>query len=141
MVENRIIHGQIYLNKILIKYLDSEKKKYIYKLNLFSDPFHKIKTIHLNSCAPEILKEEVKGFHEKSDLWSLGILIYTLYFKKNPYNCSSKNEILEEIKSKSINKTKNSNLDDLINNLLVEDPLKRITWKNYFNHPFLRKNN
>ena len=31
-------------------------------------------------------------------------------------------------------------MDDLISKLLVSDPKKRITWKDYFEHPFFKKN-
>ena len=48
--------------------------------------------------------------------------------------------ILKDIKhGKELAKTGNDNLDDLISRLLIEDKNKRITWKDYFNHPFFKK--
>ena len=46
--------------------------------------------------APEVL-EEGKDL-SKSDLWSLGILIYYMYFKEYPYNGKNENGLLKDIK-------------------------------------------
>ena len=78
--------------------------------------------------APEISKGE---YIEKCDLWSIGVVIYILIRKNNPSN-----EIIEKISD--IDLTNNSNLNNLIKRLLVEDPQKRISWNEYFNHPFFK---
>ena len=44
------------------------------------------------------------------------------YKKKTPYN-----------------QAEDPKLRDLINKLLVEDPDKRLSWEEYFNHPFFAK--
>lgn len=36
------------------------------------------------------------------------------------------------------NRFKDSNLDDLVKKLIVVDPVKRINWEEYFNHPFFK---
>ena len=38
-------------------------------------------------------------------------------------------------------KTGDESLDDLIKKLLTNDPKKRITWEEYFNHPFFENYN
>ena len=40
-----------------------------------------------------------------------------------------------------INKTGNEELDDLIKKLLVKEASKRLSWDEYFNHPFFIKEN
>ena len=35
---------------------------------------------------------------------------------------------------------KDSLLKDLLSKMLVEDPEKRISWEEYFNHPFFKDN-
>ena len=84
--------------------------------------------------APEIIKGEM--YNEKCDLWSLGIIIYMLYFHKYLYN----NGIIN-LDNKCIEKTGNSDLDNLIINLLNTNPAKRMSWEEYFNHPFFKNKN
>ena len=81
--------------------------------------------------APEIFNKN--GYDEKCDLWSLGISIYQLFFNEFPINKKS-------IQFKDcLKKTNDGELDDLIEKLLVEDPEKRISWEEYFHHPFFIK--
>ena len=91
--------------------------------------------------APEIL--EGKEYTNKCDLWSLGIIIYQLFFKNTPYNGINEFEVLKEIKKtkkNNVNRFNNTYLDDLVRKMLIEDPEKRITWKEYFDHPFFQNN-
>ena len=147
MSKNNIVHRNISLNNILIKF-NKEKTKYIAKL----DVSHGKEGTRLGSCdgqdfearfmAPETLSEA--KYNEKSDLWCLGILIYFLYFKKFPYNGKTEFSILNQIKTfgiEHLEKTGNSDLDNLIRKLLTVDPNKRLSWKDYFNHPFFINNN
>ena len=94
-----------------------------------------------NLCiyAPEVLNGE--KYTEESDLWSLGVTIYFLKFKNLPFKGKDKKNILSSIKrglAKDL--SKNSDFNDLINNLLEIDPKKRMSWKEYFQHPFLNNN-
>jgi serine/threonine protein kinase len=88
-----------------------------------------------------------KKYGEKTDLWSIGILIYFMHFKEFPFDYPSSFDSLSENQIKKIfdrNKKKNSTdnkLDDLINKLLKYNPEKRITWNEYFNHRFFNKEN
>ena len=138
MVENKINHGCINLKKIYLKYLDMHKTKYVAKLKLAPKiPEIKNKEVY---CSPEILKYGLSEFNEASDLWSLGVIIYTLFFREYPYYGQNEEEILNKIQNKTLKKTGISNLDNLIMNLLIEDPTKRITWEKYFYHPFFKNN-
>ena len=147
--EKKIIFLHLKLENILIKYINKEKTKYIVKLKLInnSDLILKLNRLnssltrqHKNNClnAPEVLKKE--NYDEKCDLWSLGILMYVLSFKDYPYKGATEDVILSKIKQFGQTclkkKAENSEFDDLIKQLLIEDPLKRITWKEYFRHPF-----
>ena len=55
---------------------------------------------------------------------------------------NNKKQILLKIESLDIylKKTQNENLDDLIRRLLTVDINERITWEEYFSHPFFNKN-
>ena len=94
--------------------------------------------------APEIL--EGKKYNYKCDLWSIGIIIYKLYFGKSPFPGLNEialiNNINEYDKDKiKIKKTGNEELDDLIKNLLQKEQSKRLNWDQYLNHPFFNNKN
>ena len=91
--------------------------------------------------APEMLAGE--EYDIKCDLWSLGIIIYQLFFKKYPYDSLTEAAIYNKIKKLGqsvIKKTGNEKLDNLIKKLLVEDPRERLSWEDYFNEPIFRDN-
>ena len=81
--------------------------------------------------APEIFKN--KGC-SKSDLWSIGLILYYLYYNDLPFE--NLEEYINSNKDIIIKKTEFEILDDILNKLLVKDPNKRINWDNYFIHPF-----
>ena len=91
--------------------------------------------------APEILMEQ--NFDLKCDLWSLGIIIYILYFRKHPYPMAkSEFALINHINNygqKDFQKSKNEDFDNLIIRLLIKDK-ERISWEEYFKHPFLIQN-
>jgi len=148
MVENKILHRAIKLQNILLKY-NKEKTKFTVKLKLTEDScssnnsgkfldsnFDKNFRIY----SPEVLIE--KDFTEESDLWSLGILIYTLYFRAFPFDGISKETVYNNITEDAINnlkKCENEDLNDLIRKLLIIEPNRRISWGEYFIHPFFKK--
>ncbi len=138
MYNKAIIHRDINPKNILIKKL--ENNKYLYKLTDYGlskqlTQKHRASTYAgtINYIAPEIIKN-LDIDKSKVDLWSIGILIHKLYFGNTP-----KNNIIQ--------KTNNIYLDDLIKKLLIEKPFDnnknncRISWEDYFNHNFFKKNN
>jgi serine/threonine protein kinase len=66
--------------------------------------------------APEILSH--KDFTLSSDLWSLGIILYVLYFRKWPYDGNTSEEVLESIKSKGQNELNQLSDDPQFDNLI-----------------------
>ena len=144
MNQNKIVLRDIKLENILIKFEDYNSFKFTVKLCDYGgctklSLSRKLQTRigTLSYMAPEIM--ENKEYNEKCDLWSLGIVIYTLYFKQYPYNGNTEMGIIQQIKSygqRFLKKTGNSYLDDLISRLLTYDPNKRINWEEYFDHPF-----
>ena len=152
MHNKRILHNAIKLENILLKYLNEEKTKFIVKLKITDDSCSlddatnllssAIENNNLKIISPEILKGE--KYIEKCDLWSIGILIYSLYFKEFPFTGDDEKELIKNIKSiieegklKQIN---NDHLNDLVKKLLIIDPKNRITWEEYFNHSFFVDN-
>ena len=145
MNENNIVHRDIKLHNILVKYLNKEKTKFKVLLsdygvsNQLSSMTKKYKT-HAGSqiiMAPEILS--LQKYDNKCDLWSLGVIIYQLYTKKPPYSGRSENLLLQNIDKLGqsvLNNIDDAKLKDLLSKLLVKDPSKRISWKEYFEHEF-----
>ena len=143
MEKNHLIHGSLNLENILIKYENVEKTKYKVKLKLSKNSIiieedssnEKYQNIedNLNFIAPELLNGG--NYNKKCDLWSLGIIIYFLYFKKYPYNLEKD---INQINNKLDIKTDSPELDDLIKRLLVKNQGQRMNWKEYFNHPFFK---
>ena len=147
MNENNIAHRDIKLNNILVKYLNKEKTKFKVLLSDYgvskqlSSITKRYKT-HAGTqiiMAPEILIGE--EYNNKCDLWSLGVNIYQLYTKKQPYNGSIDVVILNQINKlgKSVlDVIKDEKLKDLLSKLLVKDPKYRISWEEYFEHDFFK---
>ena len=65
-----------------------------------------------------------------------------MFFKQFPFNGTTQIAIHNSIKAlgiKALKSTENAQLDDLIRGLLIKDPRERLTWEEYFNHPFFNK--
>ena len=90
--------------------------------------------------SPEVLKNQINLISSKSDIWSLGIIIYYLYFKEYPYNGREYNIIKQIEENKKLKSTNNKELDDLIQQMLNPNINKRISWNNYFQHSFFKNN-
>ena len=125
MKENNILHRDLKLENILIKY--NNNKNMIMKITDYGSSKRLISllkscTSHIGTpiyMAPEIL-EGIKHNY-KCDLWSIGIIIYKLYFGKSPFPGLNENALINNIneydKGKiKIKKTGNEELDDLIKN-------------------------
>ena len=147
MVKNRVAHRDLKLDNILLK--KNEKGQNIWKLIDYGVskqlPNLSLEYTTFVGCicyiAPEILEE--KPYTNKCDLWSLGIIIYCLCFLEPPYNGKTFFALKNQIKNsgkKVLKKIGNDDLDDLINKLLESDPNNRISWEEYFDHPFFKNN-
>ena len=139
MYSKRIIHRDLKPENIFIKYISPNKTDFIVKLGDFglSREYQQrqFSTNNINPTytAPEIQMSRCEGKNydpTKCDLWSIGLIIYNLKFNNIPYYAFYGGKIP--------NKFDNKNLNDLVEKLIVVDPLKRINWEDYFNHPFFR---
>ena len=142
LYDNQIEHSNLKLSNILISF--EQFNKFLIKLSGFGYKevlFSKANdNFLLLTIAPEIL--ENGNFSLKNDLWSLGIILYYLMFKEYPFNGINEYQLIEQIKKgKKLKKSKNEEFNDLIEKLLVKDINKRISWENYFKHPFFNSNN
>ena len=144
-----ISHRDIKLNNILVKYLNDEKTAYKVLLSDYgiSNQLYSLTqkfTTHAGTqliMAPEILNDE--EYSNKCDLWSLGVIIYQLYTKTLPYKGTVEKAILKQIDQKGqsvldVIDKKDKKLKDLLSKLLVRNPKDRISWEDYFEHPFFK---
>ena len=138
--ENNIVHRDLKLENILIKYTNKSKTEFIPKLSDYglSKELKKEKLFsHLGTpatMAPEVIRNQ--SYDSKADLWSVGVIIYYLHFKEYPYGLNEE-AISQNLKKKTpYKKAENLLLRDLIDKLLQEDQDKRLSWEEYFHHPF-----
>lgn len=145
--EEKVIHRDIKINNILIEYRFGDKNDYIPRLADFgisrensteNNPMTASISWLLLS-APEILMDGT-DYSFASDLWSIGVLLYKIAFGTYPYNGKGAVEIFMKImnKPKKFEKSGNKLFDDLINKLLEKEKERRITYEEYFNHPFFK---
>ncbi|KAJ6425379.1 hypothetical protein OIU84_026029 [Salix udensis] len=91
--------------------------------------------------APEIM--QLQKYDAKADLWSVGAILFQLVTGKTPYTGNTQMELLQNIvKSTQLqfpldNKDLSSNCTDLCQKLLRCSPVERLTFEEFFNHPFL----
>lgn len=139
---NNILHRDLKLGNVLIKFTDETKTRFIPKLADYGFSkelsIYNTRTTHLGTpatMAPEIMMN--LPYDEKSDLWSVGVMMYQLYYKEIPYDGMTETEILNKIRSNTPYKQpEDKNFRDLLNKIFVMNPQNRISWNEYFNHPF-----
>ena len=147
MSKENIIHRDLKLNNILFKYkndpnnhncVDIIPKLGDYGLSKILDG-RGITDTHCGTpltMAPEVLMD--REYNYKADLWSIGVLMYQLYFGTYPFiGTNNKQAFLNKLlHNPKRSHPEESDLDDLINSCLVVDVDKRITWDEYLNHKF-----
>ena len=136
MDNNKLYHGDINPHHILITEKDG---KIIPKLIDFFN-FNLLVKDYTLYTAPEIINNEEGNikFDIKSDLWSIGLILYELYFNTLPFksikelvNMSKNNNKLNILK---VDKEKDFN--DLIQKLLKINKDERISFNDYIKHNF-----
>ena len=88
--------------------------------------------------APELLKNQ--KYNIKSDIWSLGIIMYEIVMKNHPFKSNNITDLIYRIQNDKPILT-NSNFSqgckELINNLLIVDYTKRLEWSEIFSNKWL----
>ncbi|XP_048500515.1 serine/threonine-protein kinase ATG1c isoform X2 [Beta vulgaris subsp. vulgaris] len=91
--------------------------------------------------APEIM--QLQKYDAKADLWSVGAIVYQLVTGKTPFTGSNQMQLLQniiratELRFPPDMKDLSSEFVDLCQKLLRRNPVERLTFDEFFNHPFL----
>jgi len=152
MYKKNIIHRDLKLKNLLIKYKDNNKQNFIVKLGdygigKFLNESNSITGAKgtPETMAPEILLEQISKYENLVDIFSLGVIFYQLSHNLNhPFHnndtrrrfiyCSKYDEDNFEIQFD--NSIKNKDFKDLVKKMLKLNPKNRLNWEQYFNHPF-----
>ena len=124
-----LVYNYINPKDILIKYKDSKSKDFDIKLTGYLTGIILKNEINFDNYLLCYKAPELVG--KKIDIWSLGITIYYMYYKEINIKKIKKNNLF--LMNKKLN---NINFKDLLSRLLNVDDKKRITWTEYFKHPF-----
>lgn len=93
--------------------------------------------------APEIFNNT--KYNNQIDLWSIGMILYEILYGFHPLaNCKSVPELknrleldIIEIPPKFTKNNVSDNCIDLLHKLLEKKVINRITWSDFFNHPWV----
>ncbi|KAI1704433.1 protein kinase domain-containing protein [Ditylenchus destructor] len=100
-------------------------------------------------AAPEVLEiqDELPQYNQQCDLWSLGVILFTMLSGKVPFHAKSINESAADIISRirvaefsfedPVWESVSDSAKDLINGLLTVDPKKRLSLSQLAQHPWL----
>lgn len=93
----------------------------------------------LDYVAPEIIDIKEFGYGIETDIWSLGIVLYLVYYGKLPFCSEYDTETISNILTKEIYLSENKNIlaNDLIFKCLNKNPKNRIKAKDILLHPFI----
>ena len=93
--------------------------------------------------SPELIQH--KKYNSNSDLWSIGVIIYEMITGEPPFKVKNYKQLVEKMKTEIIipHKYKRNISNEccqLLESLLSIDSKQRITWDNFFEHPWLQSN-
>lgn len=89
--------------------------------------------------APEIIEKH--EYTAKSDLWSVGMILYEMVYGKHPFwDAINIMDLIGKIKKESISFNESVSLEcnDLLSDLLQIEPEFRCTWDEFFDHQWLQ---
>ena len=140
LLENKIIHRDLKPQNILVTNL-GDIKITDFGFARYFDNDMVIQTICGSPLymAPEIMKN--KKYDLKSDLWSVGIILYEMLVGQAPFRAKNIFELMRHIEKNDVKIPRDSNISedckDLLLKLLKKNPEERIEWHDFFSHPWL----
>ncbi len=142
--QNSIIHRDLKLGNI---FLDEKMHVKIGDFGLaalLKFPEERKKTVcgTPNYIAPEILYDQGQGHSFEVDIWSVGVILYTLLVGKPPFQTPKVDEIYERIRQNAYEIPTSAGLSveavDLITRILTHNPARRPTLVQIMNHAWFQ---
>ncbi len=155
----QLTNGLKYLNKYNILHRDIKPRnilltnnKRVLKIADFGFAKQKKEKISLYDTicgSPLYMAPELMGndkYNNQTDLWSIGMILYEMLYGFHPFGyCKNIKQLIHSVDKNEIQippkKTKNKNVSeeclDLLRGLLQKTTSNRITWTEFFKHPWL----
>ncbi|XP_031357629.1 ribosomal protein S6 kinase alpha-5-like [Photinus pyralis] len=102
----------------------------------------------LHYAAPEVLNGDPQGYDENCDLWSLGVILYTMMCGRAPFHSSSRDNsavvVMAKIKNGDFSFSSPAWCDvsddakNIVQGLLTVDPQQRLRMVDLRNHPWVQ---
>ena len=141
LLDNNILHRDLKPQNILLS------RNYDIKITDFGFATYYNKDTIINTLcgspmymAPEIITRN--GYDYKSDLWSVGIIMYEMIHGYTPFNVHNFIDLIKEIKKKNIvvKVEVSEECLELIYSLCKINPNERISWNDFFDHKWFNNN-
>lgn len=138
--QNSIIHRDLKLGNIFLDEHMHVKLGDFGLAALLKHPEERKKTVcgTPNYIAPEILYDQGQGHSFEVDIWSVGVIMYTLLVGKPPFQTPKVDEIYERIRQNAYEIPPQAGLSteaiDLITRILTHNPAQRPTLVQIMNH-------
>jgi serine/threonine protein kinase len=92
--------------------------------------------------APEMLANEIGDnvqYNSKIDIWSIGVTFYVMLFGITPFDPRNMRQDIKIRSGRNLKIPRDINniskaSEDLLKRMMVEDPVSRIDWPQFFNH-------
>lgn len=144
MHNNSVIHRDLKLGNV---FLDKDMKVKIGDFGLaalLKYPEERKKTVcgTPNYIAPEILYDQGEGHSFEVDIWSVGVILYTLLVGRPPFQTSNVQKIYDRIRRNEYEIPPEANLSpesqELIRQILSQRPSERPTLHEIMNHAWFQ---
>ena len=129
--DNNLAHTDINPDIIYIKDIVKKNNEELYNVKILQFGSSSINIHKTNNSlyymAPELT---IGKYHQTSDIWSIGVIIYQMIFDDFPFKGYKEEEIvhnIQKLKPNLINKDASPYVKNLIKKMLIKDPFKRIT--------------
>ena len=140
--ENNLVHTDITPDIIYIKDIVTEAKQELYNIKILQFGSSTINIHNTNNAlyymSPELISNK---YHQTSDIWSIGVILYQMLYDNLPFKGYKEDEIINNIKKLNVNlpdKTHHAHcsksVKNLIKRMLNKNPLKRIKVEECLNH-------
>ena len=129
--DHNLVHTDINPDIIYIKDIVKKNNEELYNVKILQFGSSSINIHKTNNSlyymAPELT---IGKYHQTSDIWSIGVIIYQMIFDDFPFKGYKEEEIvynIQKLKPDLINKDASPYVKNLIKKMLIKDPFKRIT--------------